>query len=166
MKRKITLCYRKVISVQSTSTWERLVFTDSFTEFKMQAQYYNQEHKYHSFSELLHHVPGAEKLHFLVSGAIVNYVNQLNDVIPDITNNLGLHFLKFNQFRFEIINSDLRDIDKHVIAINFYSEQIQYIDKIGNHLLTSKITESNNDNEAVLTDMFTITPYLTIYSIQ
>lgn len=166
MKRKITLCYRKIISVNSVNTWERLVFTDSFTEFKMQSQYYNQKGQHHTFAELKHHVPNAEKLHFLVSGAVTGYIRQLGDVIPDITNNLGLHFLKFSQFRFEIINSDLRNIDKHLVAINFYSEELQYIDQIGDYLLTSKINSSNSDNEPMLTDMFTITPYLTIYTIQ
>ncbi|WP_097132395.1 hypothetical protein [Pedobacter xixiisoli] len=164
--RKITLCYRKIISVNSMSTWERLVFTDSFTEFKMQSQYYNQKGEYNTFAELKHHVPNAEQLHFLVSGAVMGYIRQLDDLIPDVTNNLGLHFLKFNQFRFEIINSDLRNIDKHVVAINFYSEELQYIEQIGDYLLTSKINPSNSDNEPMLTDMFVITPYLTIYTIQ
>ncbi len=166
MRRKITLCYRKVINVNSISTWERLVFTDSFTEFKMQSQYFDQESKYYTFAELLHNVPTAEKLHFLVSGSIINYVKQLNEVIPDVTNNLGLHFLKFNQFRFEIINSDLRNIDKHVVAINFYSEQLNHIDQIGDYLLTSKSNISDNENREVLTDMFAMIPYLTIYSIK
>lgn len=164
MKRKITLCYRKIVDINSTSTWERLVFTDSFTEFKMQSQYYNQEGKYYTFAELLHHIPNADKLHFLVSGAVINYIKQLNEIIPDITNNLGLHFLKFNQFRFEIINSDLRNIDKHVVAINFYSEELLHIDQIGDYLLTAKA--SNIENKPMLTDMFIITPYLTIYSVQ
>lgn len=152
--------------MNSIGTWERLVFTDSFTEFRMQSQYFNQESEYYTFAELLRHVPNAEKLHFLVSGGIINYVKQLNQVIPDVTNNLGLHFLKFNQFRFEIINSDLRSIDKHVVAINFYSEQLEHIDQIGAYLLTSKINISDNENGEVLTDMFAITPYLTIHSIQ
>lgn len=164
MKRKITLCYRKIISINSISNWERLVFADSFTELKMQAQYYNQEGKYNTFAELLRNVPNADKLHFLVSGAVINYIQQLNEIIPDITNNLGLHFLKFNQFRFEIINSDLWNIDKHVVAINFYSEELLHIDQIGDYLLTAKA--SNIESEPTPTDMFTITPYLTIHTIQ
>ncbi|WAC42176.1 hypothetical protein [Pedobacter sp. SL55] len=164
MRRKITLCYRKIINAESTGSWEKLVFTDTFNEFKMQSQYYNQDGKHHTFGELLREVPNAEKLHFLVSGAVINYVKQLNQTIPDITNNVGLHFLKFNQFRFEIVNSDLRNSNKHVVAINFYSEELFHIDQIGDHLLTCKT--SNMENKPLLTDMFTITPYLTIYSIQ
>lgn len=148
------------------NTWERLVFTDSFTEFKMQSQYYNPKGEYQTFAAIKHHVPNADQLHFLVSGAVTGYLRQLDEVIPDITNNLGLHFLKFKQFKFEIINSDLLNIDKHVVAINFYSEELRYIDQIGDYLLTTKINSSNNDNEPMLTDMFTITPYLTIYTIQ
>lgn len=166
MKREITLCYRKIINSSSNGAWEKLVFEDSFNEFKMQAQYYNQEKKHHTFAQLLHDVPQAEKLHFLVSAAVVNYIKQLNGTIPDITNNLGLLFLKFNNFRFEIINSDIRDINKHAVAINFYSEELAYIDQIGNYLLTAKANQANENGTHVLTDMFTLSPFLTIYSIK
>ena len=44
--RTITLCYRKVIDASAAKPWEKLVFEDSYTEFKMQAQLYNQEKKY------------------------------------------------------------------------------------------------------------------------
>lgn len=160
----IVLRYRKIINADSNSTWERLVHQDTYQEFKMQSQLYNQEQRYNSFSEMLRNVPGAEKLHFLVSAAATNYVAQLKNVIPDITNNLGLRFLEFSHFKFEIINSDLKNIDKHVVAINFYSEELNYIAQVGSYLLTSKVAQPT-ENNIQLTDMFTISPYLTIHSI-
>jgi hypothetical protein len=162
-KRTIILCYRKIIDINSISPWDKPVFEDSYKEFKMQAQLYNQEKKYHTFSELVCHVKGAEKLHFLVSGAIINYLRQLNELIPDIANNIGRQFLTFKQFKFEIINSDLREKDKHQIAINFYSEPLIWHDTIGNYLLTSPL---NATTEETLTDLFAIQPYLTIHSIK
>ncbi|TCC93352.1 hypothetical protein EZ428_00855 [Pedobacter frigiditerrae] len=162
-KRIITLCYRKIIDINCTKAWDKLVFEDSYQEFKLQAQFYNQDKKYNTFSELIYNVKGSEKLHFLVSGAIIDYLRQLNDVIPEIANNIGKPFLTFKQFKFEIINSDLRNIDKHVIAINFYSEPLIWHDTIASYLLTSPLTATEGD---MLTDMFAIQPFLTIHSIK
>lgn len=162
-QRIISLCYRKIIDVNSSKAWDKLVFEDSYKEFKMQAQFYNQDKKYHTFSELFHYVKGAEQLHFLVSAAVVNYLKQLNGFVPDILNNLGKQFLTFNQFKFELINSDLRQIDKHVIAINFYSDPLIWIDTISPYLLTAPVVAAGAE---LLTDMFTMQPFLTIHSIQ
>jgi hypothetical protein len=162
-KRVIILCYRKIIDINSTKAWDKLVFEDSYKEFKMQAQNFNPAQKYNTFAELIHHVKAAEKLHFLVSGAIINYLRQLNDLVPDIVNNIGKQFLTFKQFKFEIINADLRTIDKHSIAINFYSEPLIWHDTIASYLLTSKAVKTEAD---VLTDMFAIQPFLTIHSIK
>ena len=166
MRGKIRLCYRKIITIESMSTWERLVFTDSFTAFKMQAQHYDQANKYQTFLQLMQNVPNANQLHFLVSGAVVGYVKQLNGIVPDVTNNLGLLFLTFDQFRFEIINSDLNNIDKHIVAINFYSDELNYLAQIDQYLLTSKANSTTENMGETLTDLFTISPYLSIYSIQ
>jgi len=160
--RIITLCYRKVIDVHSTKPWEKLVFQDSYREFKMQAQLYNQENKYRSFAELLQHAPGAEKLHFLVSAAVIGYLQTLNEVVPDIINNLGKHFLKFNQYQFEIINSDLLDKSRHQVAFNFYSESLVWHETIGSYLLVSG---NKAESGEILTDLFQLQPYLTIHSL-
>ena len=69
-KKIIRLCYRKVIDASSSKTWEKYVFDSTYAEFLMQSQYYNQGKKYNSFGELIRNVPGAEKLHFLVSAAM------------------------------------------------------------------------------------------------
>ena len=161
-KKIITLCYRKIIDINNTKPWEKLVFEDSYKELKMQAQFYNQDKRYSTFTELLQHVPGAEKLHFLVSGAIINYLRQLKDQVPDIANNIGRHFLTFKQFKFEIIHSDLNNLKKHVIAINFYTEPLVWHDTIGPYLLTSPTTSEGE----ILTDLFVIQPFLTIHSIK
>ncbi len=163
LDRIITICYRKIITSASPKPWEKLVFEDSYAEFKMQAQLYNKQKKYRSFAELVQHAPGAEQLHFLVSAAITGYMQQLNQTIPDILNNVGKHFLKFNQFQFEIINSDITDPSKHQVAINFYSEPLVWHETIGNYLLVS---ENKEAAQISLTHLFSLQPYLTIYSLQ
>jgi hypothetical protein len=162
-KKIITLCYRKIIDINSVKPWDKLVFEDSYREFKMQAQLYNQERKYHTFSELVYNVKGAEKLHFLVSAAIINYLKQLHETIPDIANNIGRQFLSFKQFKFEIINSDLNDMTKHSVAINFYSEPLIWHETVGPYLLTSSFNAPEGE---ILTDLFAVQSFLTIHSIK
>jgi len=48
----IRLLYKKVIDATSSKPWEKCAFNDSYSEFLMQAQLYNTEKKYTSFSEL------------------------------------------------------------------------------------------------------------------
>lgn len=111
--RIITLCYRKIIDATATRPWDKLVWDESYREFRMQAQNFNPGNRYQTFGELLHYVPTANRLHFLVSGAVTGYIQQLNERVPDILNNLGRHFLRFKQFHFELLNSDINDQSKH-----------------------------------------------------
>jgi len=76
-KALVRLCYRKIIDSSATRPWDKFVFDDTYAEFLMQSQLYNQEKKYFSFSDIITHVPAAEKLHFLVSAAVIGYLQQL-----------------------------------------------------------------------------------------
>ena len=163
-KKVITLCYRKIIDDSNINPWDKFVHEDSFLEFKMQSQFYNQEEKYSTFAELLINVPDADKLHFLVSAAITGYLRQLNGIIPDILDNLGRRFLTFENFKFEIINSDVNDIERHKIAINFFSKPLIWHETIDNQLLISQFTEATD--EEIFTNLFHLPPFVSIYSIK
>lgn len=163
-QRTIRLCYRKIIDATTLKPWDKYVFEDTYTEFLLQAQFYNQEKKHTSFSELIHHVPGSEKLHFLVSAAIIGYLKQLNGIVPDVVNALGMLFLPFNNYRFEIINSDIKDKSKHQVAVSFYTEPLTWHDTIGNQLMVS--IPGKTENGEILTELLTIQPFLSIYSLK
>ncbi|SRR6266496_2197557 len=163
--KKIKFCYRKIINASSQKAWDKYVFEDTYKEFLMQAQFYNQEKKYNSFAELISNSPGAEKLHFLVSASITGYLQQLKGIIPDILNNLGKHFLHFDNYLFEIINSDVRDKSKHQVAINFFSEQMIWHDTVGNYLLLSAVNERKCE-DGIVTNMLQLQPFLSIYSLK
>ncbi|MDO7846888.1 hypothetical protein Q5H92_11010 [Hymenobacter sp. M29] len=163
--RTICLCYRKIIDASSTRPWDKLVWDDSYVEFRLQAQNFNPENRYRSFGEILHYMPGAERLHFLVSGAVTGYVQQLSERMPDILNNLGRHFLRFERFQFELINSDLQDQSKHQVAVNFVSAPLHWHDTVGPFLLVSEATAVPAAGE-VLTHLVQLQPFLSIYSIQ
>jgi hypothetical protein len=164
-KKIIRLCYRKIIDASSPKTWDKYVFESTYKEFLMQSQFYNQEKKYSRFGELIQNVPGAEKLHFLVSAAIAGYLQQLDGTIPDILNNLGKHFLKFDNYQFEIINSDIKNKAVHQVAINFFSEPMIWHNTINNYLLVSAVNEEKT-GDGLLTDLVELQSFLNIYALK
>jgi hypothetical protein len=164
-KRVIRFCYRKIIDASSQKTWDKYVFESTYKEFLMQAQLYNQEKKYTTFSELLQNTLGAEKLHFLVSAAVTGYMQQLNGVVPGILNILGKHFLQFKNYRFEIINSDIKNKASHQVAINFFSEPMIWHDTINDYLLVSP-ADGEKTEDGILTYLVQLQPFLSIYSFK
>ena len=165
-KRIIRLLYRKIIDSVSRGVWEKHVYDDTYNEFLMQAQTYNQEKKYSGFGELVAHAPNAEKLHFLVSAAATGHVRQLNGRVPDIFNATGRIFLPFKNYRFEIIQSDIKDKSKHQVAINFITEPLVWHATIQQQLLVSVAGNGYNSGEEVLTELFPLQPFLSIYSLK
>lgn len=161
-RKNITFCYRKIIDASSEGIWEKMVFEDTYMEFLMQFQNYNQEQKYYTFSDLVQQVKDAGRLHYLVSPACIGYLQQLNEKIPDILNTLGKQALTFKSFRFEIINSDIRQKSAHQVAINLYSEPLIWHETIGEYLLVSAQTSE----DPYLTDMIRMVPFLSVATLQ
>ncbi|MFN3850289.1 MAG: hypothetical protein ACK4NY_12715 [Spirosomataceae bacterium] len=168
MKGIIQLCYRKIIDINSQKTWDKYVFDDTYMEFFMQSQFYNQEGKYITFQEILNAHPEAEKIHFLTSTAAVGYIQQLNEIMPDVLNTHGKLCIPFKNFRFEIIHSNVKSKQEHRVAIYFYSEPITWIDTIDNQLVIAygDRSEAIQNGELVETEMITLQPFLSIASIK
>ncbi len=164
-KRVIRLLYRKIIDASSPGVWEKYVYDDSYAEFLLQAQLYNQEKKYSLFTELVSNVPNAGKLHFLVSTAVIGHLKQLNGKLPDILNNTGQLFLPFKNFRFEIIQSGIKDKSKHRVAVNFITEPLVWHDTIHSQLLVS-VAGNEPGSEEILTEQFSLQPFLSICSLK
>ncbi|MVM33657.1 hypothetical protein GO755_26700 [Spirosoma sp. HMF4905] len=164
----IRLSYRKIIDATSQKPWDKFVFEDTYMEFYMQAQYYNQANKYSTFQELLDNVPNADKLHNLTSRAAIGYIRQLNKIIPDIANSSGKLCLPFTQFKFEIIQSHVQTKDAHKIAILFYSEPLTWIDTLIDRLLIAygDQREALQTGKEIETDLIALQPYLSISSFQ
>lgn len=131
-------------------------------EFKLQAQNYSVGTQYTSYAELTRYFADAQKLPAMVAPSVTGYVQQLGGIIPDILNTLGRRFLKIRSFQFEIINSDINDRDKHVVAINFFSEPLIWHDTIDNCLLVSQQNSELKDSGEVSTELFQLQPYLNI----
>jgi hypothetical protein len=159
----ITVCYRKIIGPDTPGAWEQLVHADTWMEFCMQAQYFSQDGKWRSASELRSAVPGAAQLDFLVSAAARNYILQLRNTVPDVLNMLAKPFLQFSNYSFEIIASHLDDKSRHRIAITFYSDPLLWLDTLGDVLLVAP--GELNPAGRYTTEMFRLGPQLSINSI-
>lgn len=135
-------------------------------EFKMQAQNFSAGTNYTSYAELIRNFPNAQRLPAMVTPSVTGYVQQLENIMPDILNTLGRRFLKFNAFQFEIINSDINDREKHTVAVNFFSEPLIWHDTIDNYLLVSIYDDKADTEGEVLTNLFQLQPYLNIHSVK
>jgi len=164
-KRIVRFCYRKIIEAASSKQWDKYVFESSYKEYLMQSQFYDKEKKFSKFSELFNNIPSSEKLHFLVSTSVIGYLKQLNGSVPDITNNLGKQFLKFSNFQFEIIESDVKNKQDHRVAISFYSDPMLWHDTIDNFLLVSEANGKKTE-DGTLTHLLQVESFLSIYSLK
>lgn len=162
----ITLCYRKIIDANAAKQWDKLVFESSYLEFKMQAQNYSLGTSFTTYADLVKNIPNAHRLAGMITPSIIGYVQQLAGIVPDMLNNVGKRFLKFNKFQLEVINSDINDKTKHQVAINFYTEQLIWHHTIENFLLLSDYNPAETENEEVLTNLFQVQPYVNIYSLK
>lgn len=159
----IRISYTKRINSSNTKLWDQLVFNSSWQELQMQAQFYNQQQQHTTFRQLVQQVPSAEKLHFLVSSSVVGYLKQLNGIVPDVLNKRGIPFLLFNDFKFEIIDSNFSDQSKHEIQLTFFSDPVLWHETIADWLLLSNPAEPQT-KEGALTHLLQLQPAVDIYS--
>src|SRR5436190_10575420 len=88
-KTEIKIAYRQIIDSQSSGSFEKNIFNDSFQEFCMQAQVYDRRKKFKTFHELIQYEPRANSLHYKVGFAIGLYVKELNHIIPGLEDSIG-----------------------------------------------------------------------------
>lgn len=163
MEKVIELCYRKIIAVNTAGEWERLVFESSYTEFRIQAQNFTAGTAYTSYGQLLRNVDEASQLPARILPAVNGYIKQLGNVVPDILNNVGRRFLHFDNYEFELINSDIKDKARHQVAINFYTRPLVWHATIGTLLLVAEIAD---DISAANTNLFSLPAYVNIQNIK
>lgn len=165
MKKEITFCYRKIIGHDATKAWDRLIFDDSYMEYRMQVQNFEQHKEYPAYGELIYYVPQAKELTARVAPAITGYIQQLNGTVPDVLNNLGRRFMKFEDFTFELINSHFEQKEKHQVGINFFSEPYIWEGDTGNYMIITPKNQNNGDGPR-FAETLMLPPYLSIYTIK
>ncbi len=159
----IKLAFRAVINKNSPLRWEKLIWEDTYKELLMQSQLYTDpEHPVKTFRQLLSRDERAEKLHFLVSTAAHPYILQWKGLVYLAPDNLGNSFLPFENYRFDILESDFRDKQQHEVAVTFYSPLLTLIDIWEGHYLISLQTERQAVLAGTETLMFKMQPRLSV----
>lgn len=160
MKGKIKLAFRIVIDRNSDMVWDRYVFEDTYFEYKIQHQVFDDpENPVKNYWELLAKNPHAEKIPFLLSSAVSNYVAQLKGEIRSLPDVLGTTFFPVDTFTLDLISSNVDDSSKHKIGLTFYTPELLLVDIIDNKYLLSKDIDSKNGFE---TFMFAFHPKVAI----
>ncbi|MDH6252247.1 hypothetical protein M2347_001974 [Chryseobacterium sp. H1D6B] len=160
MKAVIKLAFRIVIDQNSTMTWDQYIFEDTYFEYKIQHQVFDdKENPVKNYWELLSKNPHAERIPFIVSASAVNYVSQLNGVIKSLPDVLGTTFFPIENFKLDLISSNIEDPSKHKIGLTFYTPALLLIDSIDNKYVLSKDLENKNGFE---TFMFAFHPQVAI----
>ena len=136
-KALIKLAFRQLIDSSSEGTFEKDVFHDSYHEFLMQVQTYNQAGLYTTFGEVVAADPKAYALHYKVGFSVGLYVNSLNHQIPGLRDSLEQLAIPFATHQFAIIDSDIRDKTKHKISITYTTDTLTLLDSVGEYLLLS-----------------------------
>ena len=163
----VKLAYRQVIDITSQSDFERDVFNDSYQEFLMQVQTYNQDNQYTTWQQVRTAVPKAEEaLPYKVGFAITLYVRDLQHKIPRLTDTLG-QAVAFAEHRFALLDSSIADKAHHRVALTYLTDTLLLLGTAGNYLLLTAPdqSEGNDQHVAVLdTFMVEIQPGLSIVS--
>lgn len=145
MKAKIKLAYRIVIGQNSEMIWDKYIFEDTYFEYKIQHQVFDdKENPVKNYWELLAENPNAAQIPFLLSSAVNNYVVQLNGEIKSLPDVLGNTFFPIENFKLDLISSNTVDPSKHKIGLTFYTPELLLIDIIDNRYLLSKDTENES----------------------
>ncbi len=158
--KKIKLAFRIVIDQNSEMIWDRYVFDDTYFEYKIQHQVFDdKENPVKNYWELLQKNPNAERISFLLSAATDNYVAQLNGIIKSLPDVLGSTFFEFENYKLDLVSSHLEDPSKHKIGLTFYTPKLILLDIIDGKYLLSKEAEKENAWE---TFMFAFHPQVSI----
>ena len=130
----IQLAYKRVIDASATGNFEQKVFKATYEEFLIKSKAYNPGNKIKTFSALKAHDGGANSLHYKISLATGHYIDTLTHKIPSLTDNIDNPVL-FDVARFELLESDIFDMSKHKIAIEFITQPLTLCSTMGEYML-------------------------------
>jgi hypothetical protein len=150
MRPLIKLAFRQIIDASARPGFEQNVFNDTYQELQMQAHVYNREKTFTKVSEMIAANPKANSLHYKVGFAIGLYVNELNKIIPDFADSLG-NPIAFEIFKTEIVQSDINERSKHVIALTYMTAPLLLVASFGEYLVLSKSADAYPDEMETFT---------------
>ncbi|MCU7548317.1 hypothetical protein OCK74_04285 [Chitinophagaceae bacterium LB-8] len=161
-KALIQIAYRQIIDIASNGAFEQNVWKDSYSEFQIQIQTYNQDNRYKTWEELkADNGKAAFNIPYKVGFSIGLYVKGLNGKMPHLQDSLGRNHIPFANHEFEIVASDITNEQAHVVALTYTSDTLTLFDSIGDHML---LAEGDKTLAGETIDMFSLKmqPHLSI----
>jgi hypothetical protein len=138
-KALIQIACRQVINAASQGSFEQNVWNDSFSEFLIQIQTYNQGNKYRTWQELKEdNSKAAFNIPYKVGFSIGLYVKRLNKQMPHLQDALGKSSIPFASHEFEIVASDITNKQEHVVAITYITDVLTLCGCIGEHMILAE----------------------------
>jgi hypothetical protein len=140
----IKICKKVVIDHATNWTIAQTIHEDSFRELIYQFQ--SLGHSFNTWEQVVKYSPKAViGIKKLVNAGIVQQIAGLKGKIPnglsDITKTIEIPFVDYH---FDIVESDIRDIVSHKIALLFISDTLTLIDSIDDRILLA-VGDKTND---------------------
>jgi len=139
----IQLAYRQIINEQCKGNFEQNILLVSYNEFLLKSQAYNLDRRFNTFREIVNNDGRANSLHYKLSFPVLPFIEQLQKKIPLLKDNAGKNIV-FDNWQFELIDSDVRHRSQHTIAINYYTDTITVIETLGEYMLLAAGDRSDN----------------------
>ncbi len=130
----IKISFRQLIDKNTEGQFAQYVLAASYSEFQMKSQTYNLEGKFKTFTEMKAADGRANSLHYKSGFAVGGFVQTLNKEIPGLKDQAGAA-VRFDTFRFEVIESDITDKSAHTVAIHYITDTLTLLQSFGEYLL-------------------------------
>ena len=138
----VTLAYKQLIDANASAAFEKGIWQASYQEYLLKSQAYNPEGKFKTFTELKNNDGRANSLHYKSGFAVDGFIETLNKQIPVIKTTLQ-EPIRFSSYKFEIIESNITNIQEHKVGITYYTGALMFHAVIANSLLLSDINDSD-----------------------
>ena len=162
----IKLTYRQILNDTAVAAFERNILNDSYEEFLIQAQRYNMDGKFKTFAEMKAADPKANSLHYKVGFAVGLYLQALENKIPGLFDLSQKINIPFGICEFELVYSDIADRSKHIIALNYITNELTLHGQAGEYLVLSAGDNREKNGQWIETFMLPLYPGLTISNMQ
>jgi hypothetical protein len=141
-KALIKLACRQIIDSNSSTDFEKKIFSDSYAEFQMKIQAYNQENKFLRYSEIVANDGRANSLHYKCSFAVLHHIEALKNKIPGLMDSAGRFSIPFAVPEFKLLESGIADNSLHKVAIIYTTDILTLVDSFGEYLVLATGNQS------------------------